>query len=163
MVVGDNLVFKVFLPDRVQQRRSWHWTAFLSGLRSRMLIFLFLVEAFKIFAQDRVHPLLRMFQLAIKKAWMSLVKGFFALFPKIKKVRSRVRARVRECPLGLSPSMLAPQPCVRLKQWVMILDEQGPLFWNKDTEEKRWQTEEGFNPRWWLRDGQYFDLGDLVF
>ena len=46
-----------------------------------MLIFQFLVEASKIFAQDRVHLLLRMFQLAIKKAWMSLVKVFFALFP----------------------------------------------------------------------------------
>ena len=32
--------------------------------------------ASKIFAQDKVHPLLRMFQLAIKKAWLSLVKGF---------------------------------------------------------------------------------------
>ena len=40
-----------------------------------------LVEAFKIFAQDKVHPLLRMFRLAIKKAWMSLVKVFSALFP----------------------------------------------------------------------------------
>ena len=42
------------------------------------------MEAFKIFAQDNFHPLLRTFQLAIKKAWMSLVKGFFALFPVSK-------------------------------------------------------------------------------
>ena len=34
---------------------------------------------------DRVHPLLRMFQLAIKKAWMSLVNGVFALFSVGKK------------------------------------------------------------------------------
>ena len=77
VVEGETLAFKVFLPDRVQQRRVFLWNAFLSGLRSRSLIFMFLVEAFKIIAQDWVHPLLRMFQLAIKKAWMSLVKGFF--------------------------------------------------------------------------------------
>ena len=45
----------------------------------------------------------------------------------------------------------------------MILDEYGLYFWNMDTGEKRWQMEEGFNPRWWLRDGQYVDLGDLAF
>ena len=45
----------------------------------------------------------------------------------------------------------------------MILDEYGLYFWNMDTGETRRQMEEGFNPRWWLRDGQYFDLGDLVF
>ena len=32
----------------------------------------------------------------------------------------------------------------------MIMTDQRPLFWNKDTEEKRWQMEEGFYPRWWL-------------
>ena len=37
-----------------------------------------LVEILKFSAQDTVHPLLRTMQ-------MSLVKGFFALFPKIKK------------------------------------------------------------------------------
>ena len=45
----------------------------------------------------------------------------------------------------------------------MILDEHGLYFWNMDTGEKRWQMQDGFNPRWWLRDGQYFDLGDLAF
>ena len=37
------------------------------------------------FAQDRVHPLLRTFQQVSLKLWMSLVKVFFALFPKFKK------------------------------------------------------------------------------
>ena len=64
-------------------------------------------------------------------------------------------------PARLSPSTPAPQPRVRLKEWVMIMTDQEPLFWNKDTEEKRWQMEEGFYPRWWLRDSHYFDLGDL--
>ena len=63
------------------------------------MIFLFLVEAFKIFAQDRVHPLLRMFQLAIKEGLDVPGEGFFfALFPKLKKVRSWDRTRVRGSP-----------------------------------------------------------------
>ena len=37
-------------------------------------------------------------QLVLENSPMSLVKGFFALFPKLEKVRSRVRTRVRECP-----------------------------------------------------------------
>ena len=56
------------------------WNAFLSGLRSSSLIFLFLVEAFKIFAQDRVHALLCTFQLVFMKLWMSLVEVFFSHF-----------------------------------------------------------------------------------
>ena len=151
---GDTLVFKVFLPDRVQQRRLPPRNAFLSGLWSRSSIFP--VEAFKIFAQDRVHPLLRTFQLVLVMLWMRLVMGFFALFPKMKKCEVGFALEVGTAP----PS---PQPRVRLKQWVMILDEHGLYFWNMDTGETRRQMEEGFNPRWWLRDGQYFDLGDLVF
>ena len=53
------------------------------GLWSRSSIFL--VAAFKIFAQDRVQPLLRTFQLVLMLLWMRLVRGVFALFPKIKK------------------------------------------------------------------------------
>ena len=52
---------------------------------SRSSILVILVEAFKIFAQDSVHPLLLMIQLVFLKLWMSLVKRFFALFPKLKK------------------------------------------------------------------------------
>ena len=56
--------------------------AFLSGLWSRSLISPFLVEAFNSFAQDRVPQRLPRFLLD------TLMKGFFfALFPKIKKVR----------------------------------------------------------------------------
>ena len=61
-------------------------------------------------------------------------EGVFRTFLQIKKkVRSKVRTRVRECPARLSPSTPAPQPRVRLKEWVMIMTDQGPLFWNKDT------------------------------
>ena len=66
------------------------------------MIFPFLVEAFQIFAQDRVHPLLRMFQLAIKKAWMSLVKGFFALFPVGKKSARAAASPSAELPREVS-------------------------------------------------------------
>ena len=71
MVEGDSQVFKVFFPDRVQQGR----------LSRRSLAILLPVEVFKVFAQDRVHPHLRTLQLVRTMTRMSLVKGFFALFP----------------------------------------------------------------------------------
>ena len=43
------------------------------------------MKAFKIFSQDRVHPLLLTIQLVVLKLWMSLGTGFFALFPNFKK------------------------------------------------------------------------------
>ena len=86
LVVEDQvLVFKVFPPDRVQQR-CLPRNAFLSGLWSRSLIFLFQVEVFMVLSQDKVHLLLTL-QLVLKSALMSLVKGFFARFPKFKKER----------------------------------------------------------------------------
>ena len=100
VVEGEVLVFKVFFPDRVQQRCFPLKNVFLSGMWSRSSIFP--VEAFKIFPQVRVHPLLRTFQLVLMMLWMRLVKGFFALFPKTRKVRSRVRTRAREYPLVLA-------------------------------------------------------------
>ena len=69
----------VFPLDRAQQRRILLWNAFLSGLWSRSLISPFFVEAFKSFAQDRVPQRLLRFLLD------TLVKGFFALFPRLKK------------------------------------------------------------------------------
>ena len=78
MVVEDQvLVFKVFPLDSVQHRRLPPRNVFLSGLWSRSLT-LFQVDVFK------AHLLLTL-QLVLKNAQMSLVKGFFALFPKLKK------------------------------------------------------------------------------
>ena len=54
-----------FSRDRIQQRGVLLRNAFLSGLWSRSLTFP--VKAFKIFAQDPVHPLLRTFQLVLMK------------------------------------------------------------------------------------------------
>ena len=88
-------VFKVFSQDMIQHRRLFLWNAFLSGMWRRSLILVGLVEAFKIFSQDKVHPLLLTIQLEFMKLWMCLVQGFFALFPPLqKKVRQWVRTRV---------------------------------------------------------------------
>ena len=90
-------VFKVFSQNRVQLRLLLRLrNAFLSGLWSRSL-FLGLVKAFKIFSQDRVHPLLLTIQLVVLKRWMSLGTGFFALFPIFKKVRHNPRTRGQNC------------------------------------------------------------------
>ena len=77
VVEGETSVFKVFLPDRVQQRSLLLRNAVLSGLWSRSLILEWLVEAFKIFAQYRVPQRFLRFLLD------TLVKGFFALFSNI--------------------------------------------------------------------------------
>ena len=81
----ESLVFKVFFQGRVHQRCTFLRNAFMSRLWSRSLISPFLAEAFKIFAQDRVQPLLRTFQLVFMKTLVSLVKVFFAFSPTLKK------------------------------------------------------------------------------
>ena len=75
VVKGDSQVHKVFFPDRVQQRRP--------SCRSLT----FRVEVFKVLALDRVRQRLRLFTLQLVRMMtrMSLVKGFFALFPALKK------------------------------------------------------------------------------
>ena len=82
---GESLVFKVFPLNRVQQRRISLRNACLSGLWSRSLISPFLEEAFKIFAQDRVHPLLCTFQLVFMKSWMSPGERGFRTLPQNRK------------------------------------------------------------------------------
>ena len=160
-LVGGVLVFKVFFLDRVQQRCFPLENVFLSGLCIRPLIFP--VEAFKSFAQDRVHPLLRTFQRVFVKVWMSLVNGVFRTFLQNKKSAKSGSHSSQRVPACFSPSTPAPQQRVRLMQWVMILDEHGLHFWNMDTGEKRWQVEEGSNPRWWWRDGKYTDFGEWLW
>ena len=86
--------------------------------------------------------------------------GVFRTFPQIKKSAKSGSHSTQRVPASFSPSTPAPQQRVRLKEWVMVTNEHGLYFWNKDTGEKRWQLEEGSNPRWWWRDGQYVDLGD---
>ena len=73
-------IFKVFPVDRVQQR---FW--------SRSPNFLILLVANKIFSQSRAPQ--RLPRISLDK----LVKGFFALFPKIKKVQRSRAPRCRNC------------------------------------------------------------------
>ena len=98
VVEGETSIFKVFFPDRVQQRRIRLWNAFLSRLWSRSSTFLFPLEALQIFALDRVHPQLRTLQLLGSTLRMSLLNGFFALFLRKKKVQLSPGTWVRECP-----------------------------------------------------------------
>ena len=72
VVEGDTLVFKVFLPGRVQQRRLPLRNAFLSGLWSKTWILVCLVAAFKIFRPVQ------------GSSASSSRKGFFALLPHKK-------------------------------------------------------------------------------
>ena len=98
VVEGETSIFKVFFPDRVQQRRFCLWNAFLSRLWSRPLTFLFPLEAFQIFAQDRVHPQLRTLQLLGSTLRMSRFNGFFRTFSPGEKsatVTRHMGARVR--------------------------------------------------------------------
>ena len=66
------------------------------------------METFKIFAQDRVHPLLRTFQLVFMKLWMSLVKVFFfRTFPLIfEKVRRSALESEGGTPVSAHPRRL---------------------------------------------------------
>ena len=85
MVGAVDEVFKIYSLDRIQQRL----------VEQNSLTFQFrVVGVFKVYAQDRfllLHPLTHLV------LQMSLLKGFFALFPRIKKVRNWVRTRVRGC------------------------------------------------------------------
>ena len=102
LVEGEFLVFNVFPLERVLQRCILPRNAFLSGLWSRSLMFS--VEAFKIFAQVRVHPLLRTYQLVFMRTQMSLVKVFFffALFPKIKRSAASAAVPTPSVPASVS-------------------------------------------------------------
>ena len=87
-------------------------------------------------------------------------QGVFRTFPQIKKSAKSGSHSTQRVSASFSPSTPALQQRVRLKEWVMVTNEHGLYFWNKDTGKKRWQLEEGSNPRWWWRDGQFVDLGD---
>ena len=158
MVEGETLVFKVFTLKRVQQRCVLLRNAFLSGLWSRSLISQ-LVEAYNIFRPRRSSSSSSHVPARVPEALDEPGQGFFRTFPKILKSAKSGSHSTQRVPASFNPSTPAPQQRVRLKEW-MILDEHGLYFWNMDTEERRWQMEEGLNPRWWLRDGQYVDLGD---
>ena len=98
VVEGETQIFQVFSVDRVQQRSLRLWNAFVSRLWNRSLTSPLLVEIFMVFAQDRAHPQLRILQLLGLTLRMSRFNGFFALFPRRKKVRMSPGTWVRVCP-----------------------------------------------------------------
>ena len=87
VVEGEVLVFKVFFPDRVRQCSLLLRNAFLSGSWSRSLLLACLVEAFKIFAQDRVH--LHLLHLQLVSVADELGEGVCRTFPRRKKCEDR--------------------------------------------------------------------------
>ena len=126
----------------------------MSRLWSRPLIFP--VDSFKIFAQNRVHLLLRTFQLVFVKTQMSLVKGSFALVPKIKKkceVGSKLGVgtapRVepihtrRACAVPMFPELEEPVLAESVEE------EEDPDRW-KDEFGRTWLRSELFSWRWYL-------------
>ena len=142
LVVEDQvLVFKVFPLDSVQQRRL-PGNAFLSGSWSRSLT-LFLLEVFM------VHLLLTL-QLVLKNALMSLAKGFFALFPKLKKVRKLLRTRGRNClrTRAHGRRRLSWEDSV---EWVRIREKHAgkTYFWNRRTNSTVWRAPAGVEVVWY--------------
>ena len=109
-VVGDTQIFKVSFVDRVQQVSS----------RS----FIFPVEVFKVFAQDKIHlhhPHLLTLQLVFMGKWTRPgEEGFFALFPvpkKSAKVTRRSSARVlRRVPPGLRTSLTTATSFAKMRR-----------------------------------------------
>ena len=110
---------------------------------AEQIVDLFLVEAFKNFAQDIFHPLLCMFLFAIKKAWMSLVKGFSALFTPKKK-----------CALESEGATLAAQledaPVPDSIEWVELFDDikSKTNYWNRRTRLSSWLPPVGIKVFW---------------
>ena len=125
-----------FPLDRVQQRWILLRYVFLSGLWSRSLIFP--VEPFKIFAQVRVHPLLRTFQLVFLKLWMSLVKGFFSHFSpweKSAEVAGQVGADTPPLVSSWTPAAYedleaADEPAELEEDVELLIEEEDPSGWN---------------------------------
>ena len=71
----------------------------------------------------------------VHEALGELAEGFFALFPKIKKSAMLGPHSSPRVPASVSSSTPAPQHRVRLQEWVMILTDQEPYHWNRDTGE----------------------------
>ena len=138
-------VFKVFSQHRVQHRFIVLRNAFLSGMWSRSLFLVVLMKTFKIFFQDRVHPLL----LGIAEALDEPGEGFFRTFPQIKKsakVTPRWSARV---PRDVSSSTPAPQLEVSV-EWVRLKDDKSgkPYYWNRRTFSTVWEPPPGVKVVW---------------
>ena len=134
VVEGNTSVFKVFSQDSVQQRCRPLRNAVLSGLWSRSWILVCLVEVLQ-----------RLLRVLVN----TLVKGFFGLFPELKKVRSWARARGRKLlpessPSTLSAHQMAPDECSEMVDanghaWVRLDTARGTFWQNLDTGHQQWR------------------------
>ena len=145
VVEGETSVFKVFLPDRVQQRSLLLRNAVLSGLWSRSLILAWLVAAFKIFAQYRVPQRLLRFLLD------TLVKFFFfGLFPEKMSPHSGSELSADFNPSTLSTHLMAPSSSTLLwsqDECTEMVDDNGHAWVRLDTARgSYWQ-----NPGHWAQ------------
>ena len=65
-------------------------------------------------------------------------EGFFRTFPQIKKSAKLGPHSSRRVHASVSSSTPAPHHRTRLWDWVMIITDQGPYFWDRSTGETRW-------------------------
>ena len=90
-----------------------------------------------------------------------LGEGVFRTFPQIKKSAKLGPHSSRRVHASVSSSTSAPHHRTRLWEWVMVLTDQGPYYWDRRTGETRWTMEDGYSPSWLLRpDGRYVRLGN---
>ena len=138
VVEAPFLVFMVLSQDSVQHR-CLPENAFLSGLWSRSLT-LFLVEVFLVLSQVRVHLLLTL-QLVLKNALMNLVKGFFTLFPTIKKSAKVTSHPGSELPPHPS-SWTAAAQLEDSVEWVRLREKHAgkTYFCNRRTNSRVWRA-----------------------
>ena len=114
LVEVPTIVSYSWLLLRMEQNVDTGLQGFLPGQSSTAPTVAQIVDipVLKVLVLDRVRQRLSLFTLQLVRMMtrMSLVKVFFALFPKIKKVRSWLRTRGRNC----SPSRAHPR---RLLSW----------------------------------------------
>ena len=143
LVVVAKGVFKVFFQDRVQKRHLLLWNAFLSGLWSSSWTLLL------VWGLDRDLPHLLVLQ-------MRILLGFYALFPKVKKVRrAGLRTRVRGCPpVAAHPRRLLSwrsRPVPDSVEWVEIRERHAgkTYYWSRRTHSTVWQAPAGVEVVWY--------------
>ena len=84
----------------------------------------------------------------MKNAQMSLAKKFFALFPKLKKVRRSLRTRGRNC--LRTPASTAAAQLEDSVEWVRLKDDNSgkPYYWNRRSFSAVWQPPPGVKVVW---------------